>query len=200
MVRIDASVLVVLLAVAGCSRNQAPTPAANPGATTQSAPTTIASPGPTASTALAPAFTADGIGPYLLGAKLSDLKTAGVLDEVKPGTETCDYTSARGTGAYQDISMIFRPGGTLRVVTNRSAGIPASSGARLGNTLAELQTIYGSAGEKLTRDDGEVAYLATATSGHGILFHFDDKNKVAKMVADDATGLKAGFINPIDWC
>ncbi len=201
MVRIGVSVLVVLLAVAGCGKDPAPAPTANPGATTQSAtPTAGPSAGPTASGAPALAFTVDGAGPYLLGGKLSALQSANLLDEVKTGGETCaQNTTARGTGAYKDVRMSFRPDGTLYVLINRSTTVPTPSGAWLGNTLAALQSIYGSLGEELTQGGG-YAYLVTTTSGRGIMFDLDDKLKVIAMVAGEAAYLKSSFLGGTDYC
>lgn len=195
MVRFGVSGLAVLLAISGCAESPAPAPVANPGSTTQSAAASPISPTPTT-----PTFTFDGAGPYRLGLKLSDLQTAGVLDNVKSGPDTCGYTSANGTGVYKDIGLSFRPDGTLYVVSLRTAAIPTATGVRVGSTLVELQSIYGSTGEKLIRDD-TIAFLVTTTSGHGIMFGFDPNKKVIRMTAGaEASRMKEDFLNPIDAC
>ena len=200
MVRIGVSALVVLFAVAGCGKDPAPTPTANPVASATSATPADPSASPTASALPALAFTVDGAGPYLLGAKLSELQAAGQLDEVKAGGETCaQNTTARGTGAYRDVRLSFRPDGTLYVVINRSENIPTPSGAWLGNTLAALQSIYGSIGEELTLGGG-YAYLVTTTSGRGIMFDLDDKKKAIAMVAGEASYLKSSYLGGTDYC
>ncbi len=201
MVRFGLSVLVVLLAAAGCSKDPEPTPTAAPGATT-AAPSGSASPTPAASgsPSSALAFTVDGAGPYQLGAKLSTLQAAGQLDEVKTGGETCaQNTTARGTGTWKDIRMSFRPDGTLYVAINRSPSIPTPSGAWLGNTLAALQSIYGMLGEELSQGGG-IAYLVTTTSGRGIMFDLDAAKKVIAMVAGEASYLKSSFLGGTDFC
>jgi hypothetical protein len=201
MRRIGLSVLVVLFAVAGCSKDPAPTQTAAPASVTPS-PTQAASasPGPTASVSAELAFSVDGSGPYLLGAKLSVLQGAGQLDEVKTGGETCaQNTTARGKDRWKDVRMSFKPDGTLYVLINRSTTIPTPSGAYLGNTLAALQSIYGSLGEELTQGGG-MAYLVTTTSGRGIMFDLDAAKKVIAMVAGDAAYLKSSFLGGTDYC
>ncbi|GIH05626.1 hypothetical protein Rhe02_36930 [Rhizocola hellebori] len=194
--------LVVLFAAAGCSKDPAPAPTAAPEATTASpTPAASATPGPTATAGtMELAFSVDGSGPYLLGAKLSALQGAGQLDEVKTGGETCaQNTTARGKDRWKDVRMSFKPDGTLYVLINRSTAIPTPSGAYLGNTLAALQSIYGSLGEELTKGGG-MAYLVTTTSGRGIMFDLDASKKVIAMVAGDAAYLKSSFLGGTDFC
>jgi hypothetical protein len=203
MVRIGLSVLVVLFAAAGCSKDPEPGPtaAATSAAATQSpSPGASASPGATASPTAELAFSVDGTGPYLLGAKLSVLQGAGQLDEVKTGGETCaQNTTARGKDRWKDVRMSFRPDGTLYVLINRSPAIPTPSGAFLGNTLAALQSIYGALGEELTQG-GRMAYLVTTTSGRGVMFDLDASKKVMTMIAGDAAYLKSSYLGGTDYC
>lgn len=184
---------MLLLAVTGCAEAPAQTPTANPVPVTQSAE-------PVASTPPAMTFTFDGAGPYRLGLKLSDLVEAGVLDNVRSGPETCHYTSANGTGPYKELALTFRSDGTLYLISNRSTAIPTVTGARLGSTLADLQSMYGSTGEKLIRDDA-TAFLVTTTSGHGIMFGLDPAKKVIRMAAgSEASRMKEDFLNSVDAC
>jgi hypothetical protein len=193
MVRIGGSVLVVLLAVAGCTSSPAAAPASTPGVTTQ--PATPA----TTTTAPAPVFTTEGVAPYRVGAELSALEAAGVLADVTKVPWPCDNeTLAWGTGLHQSVALHFIDG-RLHSVSSRSASIATASGARIGDTLATLQSIYGSAGEKLTRDD-VAAFLVTEPSGRGILFHLDKANKVTAMDANssNASDIKVSFDYVLD--
>jgi hypothetical protein len=201
MRRFGLSLLVVLFAAAGCSKDPAPTPTAAPESATQSpTPEATAGPGPTATVTAELAFSVDGTGPYLLGAKLSALQSAGQLDEVKTGGETCaQNTTARGKDRWKDVRLSFKPDGTLYILVNRSTAIPTPSGAYLGNTLAALQSIYGGLGEELTLG-GHVAYLVTTTSGRGILFDLDARKKVMAMIAGEAGYLKSSFMAGTDYC
>jgi hypothetical protein len=142
-------------------------------------------------------FTVDGTGPYQLGAALASLQSAGVLAEVATGAETCPQnTTARGTGAWTDVRMSFRPDGKLYLVTNRSPAIPTPSGAYLGTTLAQLNTIYAG----VTHEDLGGAFLVTTLTGRGILFHLDAANKVFTMTASEGDYLKSSYENGTDFC
>jgi hypothetical protein len=145
-------------------------------------------------------FTVDGAGPYQLGAKLADLQTAGQLDEVATGGETCAaITTARGKGVWKDIRLSFRPDGTLYLVVNRSTTIPTPSGAWLGTNLAGLQSIYPGLGQDLSK--GTVfAYLVTTSGGRSILFDLDANKKTIAMIAGDGNYLKSSFLNGTDYC
>ena len=205
--------LVGLLAVAallsvgaGCDSKE-PAPLAKPSAPSSAGPVADPSAGPQPSTSASgtPAspnhFTVDGTGVYQLGAKLADLQTAGQLADVKSGAETCaQNTTAKGTGAWSDVRVSARPDGKIYLVVNRSATIPTPSGAWLGNTLAALQSIYGTIGEELTKG-GSTAYLVKTTSGRGILFDLDPgTKKVIAMIAGDATYLKSSYLGGTDYC
>jgi hypothetical protein len=93
-----------------------------------------------------------------------------------------------------------RPDGKIYLVVNRSATIPTPSGAWLGNTLAALQSIYGTIGEELNQG-GSTAYLVKTTSGRGILFDLDPgTKKVITMIAGDAAYLKSSYLGGTDYC
>lgn len=192
---------MVLLALSGCSLGKRaaapPLPSEPPPPSGSAAP---ASPTPSASAQAFIHFTVDGAGPYLLGATLGELQSAGQLDDVRSGGETCaPNTTARGKGVWQDIRMSFRPDGKLYLATNRSVKIPTPSGAWLGTTLAGLQSIYPAIGEVLTLGTAK-AFLVTTGSGRGILFDLDSTLKVITMAAADAAYLKSSYLGGTDFC
>ena len=195
-----ALIFVVLLAAAtGCSK-KSPSAGESPNATPSATAAASASANPSASPSPQIHFTVDGAGPYQLGLKLADLQTAGQLDEVKTGGETCAAnTFARGKGVWKDIRLSFRPDGTLYLVTNRSTTIPTPSGAWLGTNLAGLQSIYPAIGEDLTKGTF-YAYLVTTGTGRGILFDLDGAKKTIAMVAGEASYLKSSWQTGTDFC
>jgi hypothetical protein len=146
-----------------------------------------------------PVFTVDGTGPYQLGSTLDALESAGALAEVATGGEVCSLnTRARGTGAFSDVRLSFRPDGLLYLITNRSPDIPTPSGARIGTTLAQLNTMYaGATHEELAPS----AFLVSAGSaGRGILFDLDASDRVFTMSAGDADYLESSYVNGTDFC
>jgi hypothetical protein len=192
--------LVAVMILSGCSKKQ---PSATP---TTAAPTPTvaasadASPSPTASASSLVQFTVDGAGPYQLGTTLAALQGAGQLDEVKIGGETCpENTTARGTGVWKDVRLSFRKNGTLYLVVNRSMTIPTPSGAWLGNSLAALESIYGTLGQELM-SGSNVAYLVVTGSGRGILFDLDAGKKAIAMIAGEGNYLKSSYLGGTDYC
>jgi hypothetical protein len=146
-----------------------------------------------------PVFTVDGTGAYQLGATLAALQSAGALAEVAMNAEVCTLnTGARGTGDYSDVRLSFRPDGMLYLITNRSPDIPTPSGARVGTTLAQLNTMYaGSTHEEL---DPSAFLVSAGAAGRGILFNLDASDRVFTMSAGDADYLKSSYVNGTDFC
>lgn len=198
--------LVALVSLAGCGgKDPAPTPAP-PAAT--ATPTVSASPGtaspgasvsPSADAAVE--FTVDGAGPYQLDGDLTTLQAAPGLGDVAQGAAPCPQTTtARGTGAWQEVELSFHADGVLYLAVNRSASIPTPSGAWVGSRLAELKAIYkGIPGEDLARGTAK-AYLVTTTSGRGILFDLGTGGRVVAMMAGDSGYLKTSFVAGKGFC
>ncbi len=202
-----AAAAVALLLVTACGGGKSTPPAPSDGPTTPASPTTSTGPTDvpvvvTATSAPAPIqFTVDGTGPYQLGVSLTSLQTQGVLAEVATGSETCPQnTSARGTGAWTDVRMSFRPDGKLYLVTNRAPGIPTPSGAYLGFTLAQLNTIYAGVTHERLAAGSYQAFLVTTVTGRGILFDLTNQGKVFTMTAGEADYLKSSYVNGTDFC
>lgn len=193
---------VTLLAACGSPSTPAPEGGGSIVTTTAAPTTEPGTPPPTTAPTDDPLlFTVDGTGPYQLGTTFTQLQSANLLDEVTTGGEVCSQnTYARGTDLYTDVRLGFRPDGVLYLVSNRSPALHTPSGAVLGNTLAELNTIYASA----THEDLSVgmfqSFLVTAGSGRGILFDLGNTGKVFAMHAADATFLKFSVQNGTDFC
>jgi hypothetical protein len=205
MKRMGALVVVgVLAAVAGCGRSSAPpstpkTQGATPTITATTTPTT----GVSASTTPSQEenFSVDGVGPYVLGATLSTLQSAGTLANVHTGAEGCPQnTYAQGTGDWSGVGLSFRPDGRLYMLTNRSASLPTPSGAYLGTSLAELKTIYSQVSAQELHQGDRTAFLVTTLSGRGILFDLDPSQRVLSMSAADSQFLKTNFTTGTNYC
>jgi hypothetical protein len=198
-------VAAVLALLTACGGN-GPGPA-GPDASQTTAATPSGTAGATATGGATPteddlAFTVDGVGPYQLGVTLDSLEEVGLLDEIGTGGETCAAnTRARGTDVFTDVRMSFRPDGLLYLVTNRSEAIATPSGATLGSTMAELNTIYASATHEELGDGFYAAFLVRAgAAGRGILFDLGTDDEVFTMTAGDANYLRDSYVNGTDFC
>ncbi|MBB5868149.1 hypothetical protein F4553_001528 [Allocatelliglobosispora scoriae] len=202
MKRLGLVAVILVLAVAGCSKDADPAATPTTGTSTSVDPTDAASPSTAASPSSdAVVFTVDGGGPYEIGATLTSLKDKNLLDAVSTTNELCPTnTYAKGTGDWKDLNLSFRPDGKLYMAVNRSAKIPTPSGAWLGMTMAAIQSIYGTIGKQLDGGGGAVAFLVTTDTGQGLLFDFDQKKKVMSMIAGDATYLKDSYLGGTDFC
>ncbi|MER7460119.1 hypothetical protein [Micromonospora sp. NPDC126480] len=99
-----------------------------------------------------------GAGPFRVGARLSRLSAAGLIDWV---VEPCDGVVHAGvTGEWAGaILLVFRHG---RLVEVGTATVPPRSpaGASVGMSFEELEVIYGRRGSMIRNDVGDAsAYL-----------------------------------------
>jgi len=202
--RIGLSIVVLLFALTGCSKNadNPGTPTVPSGSATGSAsPTTKASGSPTASPATLKEFSVDGAGPYQLGLSLTALQAKPGLDEVTQGSPACpENTFARGTGDYRDVRLSFRKDGKLYLALNRSDAIPTPSGVWLGTTLADVKKIYGGLQTQDLARGTSKAFLIQTLSGGGILFEIGPGDKVISMAAADAAYLRNTYSAGTDYC
>lgn len=196
--------LTLAVGAAGCKVG-GPESAANPTtlpttppATATSTPTAPAT--PTSTATLPPQFTTDGAGPYLLGRTKDQLQAAG-LDQVGPADQCPANTSARGTGAWHDVYLYFRPDGKLYLLRNRSLSIPTPSGVYLGTTREQIKTIYASLVVTELSQGGTNAVLVQTLAGGGILFELNANDQVTSMyTAGQALYLSTTFTAGEPFC
>ncbi len=200
-------VAAALALLAACGGEQSPPSQPGDGGTIVTATAGPTTPGTAAPTTTAPpaddplVFTVDGTGPYELGKTFTELQAADLLEEVTTGGEVCSQnTYARGTDLYTDVRLGFRPDGKLYLVSNRSHALHTPSGAVLGNTLAELNSIYSSATHESLSSGMYQSFLVSAGSGRGILFDLGNTGEVFAMHAADAAWLKSSVENGTDFC
>jgi hypothetical protein len=179
LLRLVAAVAVAGLVMVGagaCNRSpktEPTTTATSPTPTATATPSATASPSPTPpATDPAIVFAADGIGPYLIGAAMSELKARALLVNIVESPFCTDTFGAEGTGAYaKKITMTFRHG-LLSAVHTSSNTFVTPSGARVGMTLSAVQGIYGSRATLLTGTLGNKALsVRVPASGLAIIFY-----------------------------
>lgn len=193
--------VVVATALAACSQaagsvGDAPTPPATvaPATTVPSAspisspvatasassiPSPVATPSPTESaTDPATVLAADGIGPYVVGARLSALESQGLVANVAPSFHCDDeWQNAEATGRYAGhVDLSFYLGRLINVHTASDEYV-MPSGARVGMPLSGLQRIYGQRGTLITGVSANQALsVHVPDTALGIVFFLDATN------------------------
>ena len=176
-----------------------PTPTVN---ATSSSPSATASPSKSTSPSPSDPYTlsVEGIGPYRFDASptVDSLNSAGKITDISTGGEVCpaNYV-AKGTGMYTDIQLLFTPEKKLDLVIGRGNKIHTPSGAKIGMTLTQLQTIYGDRGKTLS-NGGAKAYIVKTSTGRALYFDLDLSNKVFVIIAGDGDRLETRFLAGAD--
>lgn len=128
---------------------------------------------------------ADGIGPYVIGARLSDLQSRGLVTNIEPSFH-CDgsWQGAGATGRYAgQLTVTFYLGRLIDMHTD-STELVTPSGARVGMPLTELQRIYGSRGTLITGTSGNQAFsVRVPDTALGIVFYLDETNRKAQSMS-----------------
>jgi hypothetical protein len=196
------ALIVIAIATAACSAaSPAAAPTANPtlGRSLTPAPTTTPTPSPADTPSPAeptpdPAvLAADGIGPYVVGATLSDLQSRGLVANVASSVN-CDasWQDGQATGRYAgQLTVNFHLDRVTDVATG-STELVTPSGARVGMPLTELQTIYGSSGTLIKGMNGNQAFsVRVPNTPLGIVFYLDETNtKAVSMSAGEVERLE----------
>jgi hypothetical protein len=193
--------LLIAAAVAACSVGTLEETTASPSAATPPpSPQPIPSLSPAASPTPSPVDTpspaeptpdpatvvaANGIGPYVVGASLSDLQSRSLVTNVEKSV-VCDdsWRYAEATGRYaDDLSMTFQMGRLVDVHTGKTE-LVTPSGARVGMSLTELQRIYGTQGTLITGTNGNQAFsVRVPDTDLGIVFYLDETNTTARAMS-----------------
>lgn len=193
--------IAISAAVAACSvgsLGEVPTspPAATPSASPTPSPSLPSAPSPTPSPVDTPSpaeptpdpatvMAANGIGPYVVGASLSDLQSRGLITNVAASVN-CDasWQGAEATGRYAGkLSVTFHQGRLIDVATD-STELVTPSGAHVGMSLPELQSIYGTRGKLITGTSGNQAFsVRVPNTALGIVFYLDETNTTARAMS-----------------
>jgi hypothetical protein len=154
-------------------------PSASPVATPSPIPSPVATPSPTEpATDPATVLAADGIGPYVVGARLSALESQGLVAHVEPSFHCYDeWQNAEATGSYGgNLHLSFYLGRLIDVHTASDEYV-TPSGARVGMPLTELQRIYGKRGTLITGVSANQAFsVHVPDTALGIVFFLDATN------------------------
>ncbi|HZN76817.1 MAG TPA: hypothetical protein VFC00_34760 [Micromonosporaceae bacterium] len=189
------------LGVRGSQESGGPSPSVAAQSPTSS-PSLVPSTKPPAAAETSLVLSVNGIGPFTLGtgATLDQLQATGQIASVGDGGEACpQFFGAQGNGPWSGVRLWFRPDRTLDFVIARDQAIRTPSGAHVGSTLAELQSIYGSRGEVLTSGSAKAYIVRVASSGRAIFFELDIANaKVVAMFAGGSDRLAQRFLNGAD--
>ena len=169
----------------------APVPSASP------TPSSVATPSPTEPAVdQATVFAANGIGPYVVGARLAALESQGLVTNVEPSFHCDDeWQNAQATGPYAgQLHLSFYLGRLIDVHT-ASDELVTPSGARVGLPLTELQRIYGERGTLITGVSANQAFSVHVPDGLGIVFFLDSTNtKVWSMSAGEVKWLDSAAV------
>jgi hypothetical protein len=128
---------------------------------------------------------ANGIGPYVIGARLSELQSRADVTNIEPSFNCDDeWQAAEATGRYAgQLIVTFYRGRMIDLHTN-STELVTPSGARVGMPLTELQSIYGSRGTLITGTSGNQAFsVRVPDSALGIVFYLDETNAKARSMS-----------------
>lgn len=160
--------------------------------TPPAAPTASATPSVAPPTDPAIVFAADGIGPYVIGSSLADLTARGLVTGVVESELCANTKGATATGRYAGQLSLTFTGDQLTSIHTTSTALITPSGARVGQSLAELRTTYGSRGTVITGTLGNQAMVVRVpTSILAIVFYLDASNtRVASMSAGNAQNLE----------
>jgi hypothetical protein len=113
-----------------------------------------------------------GIGPYHLGAHITDLTSAGLLGTSTPidPAECPDLVSVAATGMYAGtLLLVVRHTVLVQIGTAGGGPVRSPEGVRVGDDLASATTLYGTLGTTHTGADG-LPGLVVATGDRVLLF------------------------------
>jgi hypothetical protein len=196
------AVASLALVVLGCTKGGPSSPAPS-----APAPTTVGSPTPSASTSVATTATAtpkpsptvdpaiilaaDGIGPYHIGEKLTDLTSKSLLVGLTDSMTCPGVKVANATGIYAGKLRIAFQSGVMRSIYSSSTKYRTPSGGKVGMKLTTLQSIYGSHGS-IVHSIGGGGYLVRVTgSTKGVVFILDpDLTTAISIGVGDANALE----------
>jgi hypothetical protein len=134
-------------------------------------------------------MSAGGLGPYRIGAKLSELQKSGLVGKTKAlRADNCPgYAGATGTAKYHKPDLVFYKDRLLRMEVSAD-GVSTSRGLKVGSKLATVKDKYPD-GKQIDDSFGNGAWLATV-GDYGLLFATN---------GEKVSGLQAGMAEPMQF-
>ncbi|MEV7227647.1 hypothetical protein AB0M79_11590 [Polymorphospora sp. NPDC051019] len=170
------------LALAGCTGDDEPGPTIGSAAPDGAA-------GPTR-----PAVDSDispkGMGPYLVGVKLADLQTAGLVGDTEKAEGCPDLALGKGLPDYAVPALAFDDGQLVHLTVSTPA-VRTTEGGRVAMTRAEVEANHPD-GRQVAGRAGASGWLVTEDA-NGLLFRFDGENRVESIEAGDSAALQRRF-------
>jgi len=139
--------------------------------------------GPVGRGGSADVLSAAGLGPYSIGIKQRELKSAAL---VKGATTKQKCTTAKGLADHAAPTLAFS-GGELQRIAVTSADVSTTTGAKVGTSYADVKSMY-PAGKQLDDWVGASAWY-TVEGGNALLFRIKD-GKVAAIEAGPSQTLQ----------
>ncbi|BCJ66062.1 hypothetical protein GCM10009779_21510 [Polymorphospora rubra] len=171
------------LALAGCTGDE-------PG------PTMVSAGPDTAATPTRPAVDSDvspkGMGPYLVGVKLADLQTAGLVGDTEKADGCPDLALGKGLPDYAVPALVFDDGQLVRLTVSTPA-VRTTEGGRVAMTRAEVEANHPD-GRQLAGRAGASGWLVTEDV-NGLLFRFDGEDRVESIEAGESAAIQRRFTN-----
>jgi len=134
----------------------------------------------------------DGIGPYLVGTAQSTLTNQGRLAGVTATSGCPNWATAKGTGVYAGLGLVFYQG-RLDWVEVGAPGITARAGGRVGLTQAQLQAVYPGAALLTAALGAKAVAVRNVASGNELFFRFGTGGTVSVIQAGPIETLEFRF-------
>ncbi len=157
---------VIALSLAGCSTgtggtggNPPPSPPAGGSAT---------APPPSPTPATRPDLTTKGLGPYVVGARLDALRTAGLAVNVRETPACPGIAAAQGTAAYGKPDLAFYQG-ALQYLSVTDPQVRTADGAHVSMPEAQVRAAYAGATDINNIQGGRG--LMVQEGANALLFH-----------------------------
>ena len=109
-------------------------------------------------------FAADGIGRYLIGGQLANLQAQGLLAGVTQSPTCFGAASAAATGIYAGVITLSFLSGRLVWIRTASDTLVTPAGAKVGMSLVDAQTLYGSRGTLITSTSGSKVFVVRVSA------------------------------------
>ncbi|HEX6969350.1 MAG TPA: hypothetical protein VF174_11160 [Micromonosporaceae bacterium] len=131
-----------------------------------------------------------GMGPYLIGASLTDLEADGLIASAAPADDCPERILAKGMEEYDTPTLAFRDGKLIYLMVDTPLARTAE-GARVTMSLNAIRKRHPD-GERLTGGPAGPAWFVTE-EGKGLLFQLDSAGRVTSIEAGTVEMLRTRY-------